>query len=92
MKTPTGLSLNDVGKLVYSPEGIDDHIEHDCRNVLEFDPENPRSLKPDWIGKHISSFRKVKQITQYNHAYGIPVFGQGHIKKETMKRACYLIR
>jgi len=91
-KTPTGLSLNEVGKLVYSPKNITDHIEHDCMNVLEFDPENPRNLEPDWIGKHINSFRKVKQITQYNHAYGIPVFGQGHIKEETMKRACYLIR
>ena len=71
---------------------VEDYIKHDCNNIKVFDPNNPRNLSPDYVGKNIPTFRDVDKITQYNHAYGIPVFGQAHITPGTMKRACFLIR
>lgn len=82
---------------IYDPEGIPDYIEHDCNTVRPFNPEDPYNFEPAWVGKNIErrskkGIRSANKVTQYNHAYGIVVFGQAHIKPETMKRACYLIR
>ena len=87
---------------VYDPEGIPDYIGHDCNNVRAFNPDDPYNLVPDYVAKTIArrfsgreakcSIRRCQNTTQYNHAYGIPVFGKFNVLEETMKRACFLIR
>jgi len=76
---------------------VPDITEHNCKTIYQFvqpaDPKvHPRNLEPSYIGKNMKYVHKARSVTQYNHAYGIPIFGEAHIKPETMKRACYLVR
>jgi len=84
---------------------VDDIIAHDCATIRDFQADLKKDDQKNEFWKMISNgrnpkktrkgslgYRKVKEITKYNHAYGIPVFGLAHFKDESMKRACYLIR
>ena len=73
---------------------------HDCDTINKFKLTRAKKKSPyvaegmpAWISQNRAwNPKKLRGLTKYNSAYGIPILGKKDITDESMRRMCYLVR